>query len=91
MLSKLNGDCRDPITFQYARTETSNLSNNEEGSLASNIEKLSLNDTLVTYFYEVKRPTNTTSSMDAGADPKTWSISNVLLSDLIHFNLAPLN
>ncbi|KAI4224341.1 MAG: hypothetical protein LQ349_007258 [Xanthoria aureola] len=50
--------------------------------------KLSTNERTVTCFYDLKRSTNTTSSMDAGADPRTWSISNLELSDLIWFAIV---
>ncbi|KAL8914318.1 MAG: hypothetical protein Q9171_001038 [Xanthocarpia ochracea] len=52
-------------------------------------EQPSLKEKTVTYFYDLKRQANTTSSMDAGADPRTWSISNVELSDLCYFAFAP--
>ncbi|KAL8951470.1 MAG: hypothetical protein Q9222_002571, partial [Ikaeria aurantiellina] len=39
-------------------------------------EQPSLKEKTTTYFYDLRRQTNTTSSMDAGADPRTWSISN---------------
>ncbi|KAL8854450.1 MAG: hypothetical protein Q9221_000720 [Calogaya cf. arnoldii] len=53
-------------------------------------EKLSSNEKAVTYFYELKKHTNTASSMDAGADPRTWSISNVQQSDLIWFAIVSM-
>ena len=88
VFSKAYGNARGPLGFQYARPETSDLSNDGENEFASMIDKLHLVDTLVVYIYELRRRVNKNSSMDAGADPRTWSVSNVQLSDLIYFTLA---